>query len=58
MDLVTVTQSELGQKEKKNKYHILMHMWNLGRNGLIYKANRDIDVENKYMDTRGEIGAM
>ena len=58
MDLVTVRQSELGQKEKKNKYHILMHMWNLGITGLIYKANRDIDVEDKYMDTRGETGAV
>ena len=28
MDLETVIQSEVSQKEK-NKYHILTHMWNL-----------------------------
>ena len=35
-------------------------MWNLKKNGtkdLIYKAElRDIDIENKCMDTKGERG--
>ena len=32
MDLETIIQSEESQKEK-NKYHILMHLWNLEKNG-------------------------
>ena len=32
MDLETIIQSEESQREK-NKYHILMHLWNLGKNG-------------------------
>ena len=32
MDLESVTQSEVSQKEK-NKYHMLTHIWNLKKNG-------------------------
>ena len=41
MDLVTVIQSELSQKEKKQIPYINAFMWNLKKidiNGLIYKA--------------------
>lgn len=41
----------------KTKYCLLMHICEIQKTGtdeLIYKAeNRDIDVENKHMDTRG-----
>ena len=33
MDLETVIQSEVSQK-KKNKYHILMHMCGILKNGI------------------------
>ena len=32
MDLESVIQSELSQKEK-NKYHMLTHIWNLKKKG-------------------------
>ena len=35
MDLETVIQSEVSQK-KKNKYHILMHMCGILKNGIDY----------------------
>ena len=57
MDLETVIQSEVSQKEK-NKYHILTHIWNLKENwyrrSYLQSRNRDTDVENKRMDTKGE----
>ena len=52
MDLETVIQSEVSQKEK-NKYHILMDICGIQKNGiddLICKA----EIENKYMDTKEE----
>ena len=55
MDLETVIQSEVSQKEK-NKYHILMHIYGTQKNGtdeLVCKVEIDTDVENKHMDTKG-----
>ena len=55
MDLETVIQSEVSQKEK-NKYHILTHICGIQKNGTdepVCKAEIDTDVENKPMDTKG-----
>ena len=56
MDLKTVIQSEVSQKEK-NKYRILMHICGIQKNGkdeLVCKAEIETtDVENKRMDTKG-----
>ena len=55
MDLETVIQSEVSQKEKQILY-INAYMWSLEiryrRTGL-QGRNRDTDVENKRMDTKG-----
>ena len=54
MDLETVIQSEVSQKEKKKSY-INTYMWNLEnwfRLTHLQDRNRDTDVENKHMDTR------
>ena len=57
MDLETVIQHEVSQKEK-NKYCILMHIcgiWKMWyRRSYLQSRNRDTDVENKRMDTKGE----
>ena len=56
MDLETVIQSEVSQKEK-NKYCILMHICRIQKNGiedLICKAEVETDIENKCIDTKGE----
>ena len=56
MDLETVIQSEVSQKEK-NKYRILMHICGIRKNWYrwsTYKA----EIENKYMDTKGERGGV
>ena len=58
MDLETLIQSEVSQKEK-NKYHILMHICGIQKNGtdeLVCKAEMETRVENKLMDTKGESG--
>ena len=50
MDLVTIIQSEVSQKEK-NQYHLLTHISGIQKNdidGCICKA----EVENKHMDTK------
>ena len=55
MDLETVIQSEVSQKEK-NKYRILMHICGTQKNGtgeLVCRAEIETDVENKHMDTKG-----
>ena len=56
MDLETVIQSEVSQKEK-NKYRILTYICGTQKNGTdepVCKAEiRDTDVENKRMDTKG-----
>ena len=55
MDLETVIQSEVSQKEK-NKSRINAYMWNLEKwyrwTGL-QGINRDTGVENRCMDTKG-----
>ena len=55
MDLDSVIQSEVSQKEK-NKFRILMHICESRKmvqmTGL-QGRNRDTDVENKRMDTKG-----
>ena len=58
MDLETVIQSEVSQKEK-NKYRILTHRCGTQKNGKdepVFRAERDTDVENKRMDTKGGSG--
>ena len=53
MDLETVIQSEVSQKDK---YHILTHICGIQKNGTdepVCKAETDTDVENKHMDTKG-----
>ena len=55
MDLETVIQSEVSQKEN-NKYCISMHICGIQKNGTdepVCRTNRDIDVEDKCMDTKG-----
>ena len=55
MDLETVIQSEVNQKEK-NKYHILMHIRGIQENGiddLICKAERETQtLRKKHMDKK------
>ena len=57
MDLETVIESEVSQKEE-NKYHILTYIcgvWkNRYRQSYIQSRDRDTDVENKHMDTKGK----
>ena len=58
MDLETVIQSEMSQKEK-NRYHMLMHICGIQKNGvdnLICKAEIETLVENKCMDNEVEMG--
>ena len=51
MDLETLIQSELSQKEK-NKYHINAHVWNLEKwHNDLFQGNRDTDVGSKCVDT-------
>ena len=57
MDLETVIQSEVSQKEK-NKYRILTHICGIQKYGTdepvsLQGRNSDTDVENKRMDTKG-----
>ena len=55
MDLETVIQSEVSQKEK-NKFCTLTHICGMQKNGtgeLICKADIETAVENKHMDTKG-----
>ena len=58
MDLDTVIQSEVSQKEK-NKYHMLTHICGIQKNGTdeltCQGINRDKDVENVWTP-RGESG--
>jgi len=54
MDLEIVMLSEEVREQQIS--HDITSMWNLkkrGRNKLIYKTERDTDVENKFMLTRG-----
>ena len=55
MDLETVKQSEISQKEK-NKYHILAHICGIQKNG-IDDFICETEIENKCMETkRGKEG--
>ena len=58
MYLEPIIQSEASQKEN-NKYHILMHIWNLERWywwTYLQGRNGDTDVEDSLVDTVGEGG--
>ena len=59
MDLEIVTQSEVSKKERQI-LHINTYVWNLKNSyrWSFYKAEIDTDVENIYMDTKGEVGWM
>ena len=59
MDLETVIQSEVSQNEKNKYCNINTYMWNTEkwyRWTSLQGRNRDTDVENKRMDTKGESG--
>ena len=57
MNLKPIIQSKLSQKEK-DKYHILMHIYGIQKNGteeLTYRAAMEKQTENRLMDMgRGE----
>ena len=56
MDLETVRQSEVSQKEKQILC-IDAYIWNLEkwyRSSYLQSRNNDTDIENKCMDTKGE----
>ena len=58
MDLETIIHSEVSQ-EDKNKHYILTHkcgMKKCYRQSYLQSRNRDTDVENKHMVTKGEDG--
>ena len=55
-DLETVKQSEVSQRETQILY-INTYLWNLEkwyRLSYLRSGSRDTDIENKYMDTKGE----
>ena len=58
MDIETVIHRELSQKEKKSKYYIVQLICVIQENDMdeliLQSRNRDTDIENKYMDTRGK----
>ena len=57
MNLEPIKQSEVSQKEK-DKYHILMHIYGIQKNGteeFTYRAAMEKQTENRLMDMgRGE----
>ena len=56
MDLETVIQSEVSQK-KKNKYHILMHMCGILKNGIDYLiCKAEVETQMSSTDTEGKGG--
>ena len=60
MDLETIIQNEVNQKEK-NKYPILiLHMEseNTGIDNIIYNAETETQTENKHTNTKGEMGVV
>ena len=61
MDLETVIQSEVSQKEK-NKYHILMHICGIQKNGTdepVFKAEIETQMQRTNVWTpRGESGGV
>ena len=54
IDLESVIEGEVSQKEK-NKYRILTNICRMQKNGTtgLQGRNRDTDIENKRMDTKG-----
>ena len=51
-------ESEISKKEKNN-YYILMYICEIWKKdwyrcSYLQSRNRDADIENKYMDTKGE----
>lgn len=57
MDLETVVQSELSQKEE-SKSRILTNVCGIYKNGIpdpICKTEVDIDLDNKHMDIEGRM---
>ena len=57
IDLETIIQSEVSQKEKKQVLCNTACMWNLEkwyRSTCLQSRNRDTGIENKFMDTKGE----
>ena len=62
MHLDTIIQNEVSQKEK-NKYHILMHIYGIWKNGagnLICKAEIETQMYRTNVDIKGEgrVGGM
>ena len=60
MDLETVLQSEVSQKEK-NKYHILMHICGIQKNGtdeLICKAEIETQMQRTNVWTKKGEGSL
>ena len=53
MNLEPVIQREVNQKEK-DKYHIKACIQNLHANQNLQGRNKDVDVENKLVNTVGE----
>ena len=52
MNLKPIIQSKLSQKEK-DKYHILMHIYGIQKNGteeFTYRAAMEKQTENRFMD--------
>ena len=55
LNLGIITQSEISQKEKTKivKHHLHVESGKMTQMNLFTKQNRDTDVENKCMDTKG-----
>ena len=57
MNLEPIIQSEVTQKEK-NKYHILMHIYVIQKDGtdepICSTGDEDADLENRLLDTAEE----
>ena len=51
MNLEPIIQSEVSQK-KKDKYHILMHIYRIQKNGTEEFIYRETDIEKKLMDMK------
>ena len=60
MDLKTIIQSEVNQKEK-NKYPILIlyvESEKTGIDSIIYNAETETQTEDKHTNTKGETGVV
>ena len=57
MDLKSVIQGEVKSEREKQASYNIAYMWNLEkwyRWSYSQSRNRDMDVENKYAETKGE----